>query len=99
MSGESFKKNRVICSFATADGNCTLGFSDSQKARPKSLIKGNELKNPKPVELVLKRKSGTELFDEIVIGNEMVLCKYKEQIKGLFAADLLDSNTDEEIEK
>lgn len=89
---ESFKKNRVICSFATADGNCTLGFSDSQKARPKSLIKGNELKNPKPVELVLKRKTGTELFDQIVIGDETVLCKYKEQIKGLFAENLLNVN-------
>lgn len=49
---ENFRKNKVICSFATADGNCTLGFLDSLKARPKSLIKGNELKNPKPVDLV-----------------------------------------------
>lgn len=47
MTEESFRKNRVICSFATADGNCTLGFSNSQKARPKSLIKGNEFKNSK----------------------------------------------------
>lgn len=55
MSEEDFKKNRVICTFATADGNCTLGFVDSGRARPKSLIKGNELKNPKQIELVLKR--------------------------------------------
>lgn len=55
---EDFRKNRVICSFATADGNCTLGFTDTEKARPKSLIRGNELENPKAVELVLRRKSG-----------------------------------------
>lgn len=86
---ESFKKNRVFCSFATANGNCTLGFSDSLKARPKSLIKGNELKNPKPVELILKKKSDTKLFSEIVLGNEISLYKYKNQIKGLCAEDLL----------
>ena len=59
------------------------------KARPKSLIKGNELKNAKPVELVLKKKSDAELFDKIIIGDEMSLCKYKDCIKGLFSADLL----------
>ncbi len=84
---------------ATADGRCTLGFSDSLKARPKSLIKGNELKNPKPVDLVLKRQSGAELFDEIVIGNETILCKYKAQIEGLFAEDLLDANADGKSDK
>lgn len=96
---ESFKKNKVICSFAAADGDCTLGFTDSQKARPKSLIKGNELKNPKPVELVLKRRSGAELFDEFVIGDEAVLRKYKRQIKGLFAEELLGLNEDGESQK
>lgn len=87
---ESFKKNRVICSFAIADGNCTLGFSESEKARPKSLIKGNELRNPEPVELVLKRKSGAKFFDEIVIGNEAALRKYKKHIEGMFIESLLD---------
>ena len=43
---EGFRKNQVVCSFATADGKCTFGFSESKKARPKSLIKGNELQNP-----------------------------------------------------
>lgn len=42
LAEEDFKKNQVFCTFATADGNCTLGFVDSGKARPKSLIKGNE---------------------------------------------------------
>lgn len=86
---EGFKKNRVICSFATADGNCTLGFTDSEKARPKSLIRGNELKNPKAIELVLRRKSGTELFDEIIIGNSEVLDKYRKPIEGMIAEELL----------
>lgn len=87
---ESFKKNKIICSFATTDGICTLGFSDSLKARPKSLIKGNELAAPKPVELVLRKKSNAELFDELIIGSSSNLHKYKEKLKGLFAVDLLE---------
>ena len=31
---EGFKKNKVICSFAAESSNCTLGFTDSEKARP-----------------------------------------------------------------
>lgn len=91
---ESFTKNKVFCSFATADGNCTLGFSDSQKVRPKSLIKGNGLKNSKPVELVLKKKTGTDYFDEIIVGGTETLEKYKEQIEGLFLDKLLDMGQD-----
>lgn len=91
---EDFRKNRVICSFATADGNCTLGFTDTEKARPKSLIRGNELENPKAVELVLRRKSGMRFFDEIVIGDREAIDRYKKQIEGLAAKDLLQMNTD-----
>lgn len=83
LTEESFEKNNVFCSFATADGHCTLGFSESEKARPKSLIKGNALRNPKTVDLVLRKKSGTKFFDEFVIGDENVLCKYRDQIGDL----------------
>lgn len=90
LAEEDFEKNRVICNFATADGNCTLGFVDSGKARPKSLIKGNELKNPKPIELILRKRSGTEVFDEIVIGDKKDLSKYRKQIEGITAEELLN---------
>ena len=86
---EGFRKNRVICSFATTDGNCTLGFTDSEKSRPKTLIQGNELKNSKLIDLVLKRKSGTKLFDEIVIGNSAAIKRYRPQIEGIVAEELL----------
>ena len=41
---EKFKKNKVSCSFATADGMCTLGFSESKKAGTKlfdEIVLGN----------------------------------------------------------
>lgn len=28
---EGFRKNQVVCSLATADGNCTLGFQNQRK--------------------------------------------------------------------
>lgn len=87
LAEEDFKKNRVICTFATADGNCTLGFVNSGKARPKSLIKGNELKNPKPIELILRKKAGTELFDEMVVGNEEFIRKYQDEVQKLISDD------------
>lgn len=86
---EKFKKNKVSCSFATADGMCTLGFSESKKARPKTLLKGNELNNPKPVELILRKKAGTKLFDEIVLGNVETIQKYREKIQQLLSEELL----------
>ena len=100
LTEEDFKKNNIICSFATADGSCTLGFIDVGKARPKSLIKGNELSNSKSVDLVLRRKTGTQLFNEIVIGNETVLNEYKDKIKNLLSSNLLgeeQSNTSDDL--
>lgn len=89
---ERFRKNKVTCSFATADGKCTLGFSESKKARPKSLIKGNELQNPNPVDLILRKASGSPYFDEIVVGDVATLNRFKEKIKELVSLDLYTAN-------
>lgn len=85
---ENFKKNKVVCSFAAADGVCTLGFSESTKARPKSLIKGNELKNPKPVEVILRKKAGEKLFNKMIVGDKILLKKYQNKIQDLVSAEL-----------
>lgn len=87
---EQFVKNKVFCSFVAADEGCTLGFSGSEKAaRPKSLIKGNELSNPKPADLILRRKTGMTQFDEILLGDEQALSKYRSQIHSMLAENLL----------
>ncbi|MCM1252269.1 MAG: PBECR4 domain-containing protein [Clostridium sp.] len=88
LAEENFQKNKVFCSFAAANGSCTLGFFVSKKARPKSLIKGNALKNPKMVELVLRKKSGTEFFDEIIIGDKKILHKYQNIIGHIISPSL-----------
>lgn len=89
---EGFRKNKVICSFATADGNCTLGFSESKKARPKSLIKGNELKNPVTVDLIMRKTVGSSCFDEIVVGDDAILNQFKEKIGKIVSSELFTEN-------
>lgn len=58
LAEEDFKKNNIFCNLATSDGKCTIGFINTSKAYPKTLIKGNNLKNnnSKAVDLVLRKK-------------------------------------------
>lgn len=57
---ENFKRNKIVCAIATTDKQITLGFSDGAISRPKTLLKGNELKtNPLTVDLVLSKKKNS----------------------------------------
>lgn len=90
---ETFKKNRVICSVGATDSVCTIGFIKSSnrktaKAFPKTLMKGNELKNPQKVELLLRRKSGSGKFDEIIIGNRGLINKNLQELKEVLDVSL-----------
>lgn len=90
---ESFSKNKVHCSFATSDNVCTLGFIDTGKSRPMTLLKGNDLdlNKAKDVSLVLRKSTGKEKFDEIIIGNLETLMIYYEKIKAYVDESLLSS--------
>ena len=65
---EDFSKNRIRCSLATANISATLGFVVAGKAKPMTLLKGNELNSAKAkkLDLVLRRKSGEEKFSEMI---------------------------------
>ena len=79
---EDFRKNSIRCSFAAGQGTFTMGFVCVPYSRPKTLLRGNEL-NPaasKRVELVLRRRRGTKKFDEVLVGNELLLQKYADKI-------------------
>lgn len=43
-----------MCSFATSDNTCTLGFILENNAKPKTLLKGNELKSITDVGLIVE---------------------------------------------
>ena len=79
LAEESFVKNSIHCSFATADESCTLGFVDVGKARPQTLLKGNELdmKKAKPVEIVFRKRVGEKCFDKVIFGTEEMVDKYR----------------------
>lgn len=58
-----------------------ISFSESKKARPKSLIKRNELKNPGTVDLILRKTTGSLFFDEIIVGDTAMLKQFREKLR------------------
>lgn len=87
---ERFIKNHICCSFATSNNSFTVGFTDTKKARPKTLLKGNELKNPFPVDMVLRRPRNAMLFDEVVFVNNDSACDYIDKIREIIVENLFD---------
>ncbi len=90
---EKFIKNRVVCTIGTTNNACTVGFvktsgSKQGKTFPKTLMKGNELQNAVETELLLRRRTGSNFFDEIVIGNKALVRKYSVDLKDVVAASL-----------
>lgn len=83
MIEEDFVKNRIRCSFATESSNVTLGFVVDGKAKPMTLLKGNELNSSKAkrLELVLGRRKGEDKFSEILVGTEETLNGYRECLR------------------
>lgn len=95
LAEESFVKNRVHCSFATTDRSATIGFIAADKSKPMTLLRGDRLDSSKraAVDLVLRRLYGSQLFDEVIYGDESMIAKYRSDIETLITEDLLPSET------
>lgn len=95
---EDFEKNRIRCSFAAGNTSATLGFIVAGKAKPMTLLKGNELNSAKAkkLDLVLRRKSGETQFDEMLIGTAEQLREHKEVLEGMLSGKLESLLSDEE---
>ena len=95
VAQEKFVKNKVSCTFATTDKCVTVGYITVGKSRPKTLLKGDELEEEKckKVDLILRRPSGDDFFNEIVCGDANMIAKYKAKIEPLLAEDLLVNET------
>ena len=88
---EDFEKNRIRCALAAGNVSATLGFVVAGKAKPMTLLKGNELNTSKAkkLDLVLRRKSGDSRFDEILIGDVTQLVEHKEALSDLLSDELV----------
>lgn len=88
---EDFEKNRIRCALAAGNVSATLGFAVAGKAKPMTLLKGNELNSAKAkkLDLVLRRKSGETKFTEMLIGDEKRLIEHKTVLSDLLSEDLL----------
>lgn len=86
---EDFRRNKIVCAIATTDKQITVGFSDGAVSRPKTLLKGNELKtNPLTVDLVLSKKKNEKKFNKIVIGNTELVNKFNDRIFNLISEEI-----------
>ena len=87
---ESFQKNAVSCTIASSDGACTLGFIAVPKARPKTLLSGDELDHSKakPMKVILSKDRTTDQFTNIQSGNLEDLVPQYELIKSLLSEEL-----------
>ncbi len=88
---EDFEKNRIRCSLAAGNASSTLGFIVAGKAKPMTLLKGNELNSSKArkLDLVLRRKTGETKFSEIVVGATEQLLEHKAVLNTLLSEELL----------
>ena len=88
---EDFAKNRIRCALAAGNISATLGFVVVGKAKPMTLLKGNELdlKKAEKLNLVLRKKSGESKFTDMLIGDADRLRQHKESISDLLSEDLL----------
>lgn len=83
---ESFHKNRIVCSFATAVNSFTLGFASNKYATPKSLLKNNQLNNSNDkVDLIIRKRKSEEFYSEIIFANTETIKIYYNKIKHLLS--------------
>jgi hypothetical protein len=73
---ENFIKGRIHCTIGTTDKQITLGFINSNNAKPKTLLKGNHLNhgNSVGVSIILRRKHGADKFDTVMQSDFQRFC-------------------------
>lgn len=94
LAEEDFKKNNIFCNLATSDGKCTMGFINTSKSYPKTLIAGNNLKTDKSetVELLLSKKTSEERFSSIIIGDRVSVLSNLDFLKDIVDDTLIEEN-------
>ena len=87
---ENFKKNTVLCTFASSDGSCTLGFIATPSARPKTLLVGDELDHAKAknLKIVLSKARDEDKFSTVIAGTDKDLVSVYDSIRDLISEDI-----------
>lgn len=82
VAQENITHGKVSCSFATTDNTITVGFANRLNARPKTLLRGNELNCTLAVDitLILRKPRGAREYDTILQGDEQELLQLLSKI-------------------
>lgn len=75
---ENFNKNSITCNFASANYNLTIGFLKVHESVPFTLLKGNCLDNSlaKPIDVLLRKPRTDGIFNEVIIGNSIIIKEF-----------------------
>ena len=82
---EDFQKNSIFCSLASSDGSCTLGFISVPLARPKTLLKGDELDHTRsaPPKIIITKKRLDSKFSSVYHGTYEEIARHYSKISHL----------------
>ncbi len=88
---EDFQKNRISCTFASANRFATLGFIATPKAVPRTLLKGNELDEERSysLSLVLSKARSDKYYDTVVYGDLQYVRHFIKETRHLISPELL----------
>ena len=81
---------------------CDIRIRGAGKAKPMTLLKGNELNSAKAkkLDLVFRRKSGESRFTEMLTGDKNRVLEHKDALDNLLSEELLSLiNTDVKTEE
>ena len=79
-----------MCTFASSDGSCTLGFIATPSARPKTLLVGDELDHAKAknLKIVLSKSRDDDKFSTVIAGKDEDLVNVYDSIKDLISEEI-----------
>ena len=89
---EDFRRNSVLCTFASSAGKCTLGFIASPtNVRPKSLLNGSvvDAESSSPLKIRLTRARGEDKFSTLSVGTLDDLASHYNELKDMLSDDLI----------
>lgn len=88
---ESFHKNHIACSIATSTASFTIGFTNTIKIRPQTLLKGDEIKNEaysSPQLILRKVRHENDVFTDIVTEKDDAIMENYAILQNLLAMNI-----------
>lgn len=88
---ESFCKNHIACSIATSTASFTIGFTNTARIRPQTLLKGDEIKveaYSNPQLILRKARHENDVFTDIITEKDDAIMENYAILQSLLAKNI-----------